>query len=136
MGREIMSNLVYRENNRTMSENLGVWVTDFPNGRLVSELPSGRAVRELQNYLKVAGFRPGLIDGVMGARTLSAFADFKDALYLADHHLIGPASYRALVQEALERGETQTAPTKAPEADKPSLDKKYTGGKMVSFLGR
>lgn len=113
-----------------MAIDLKTVVSEQPQGLLLTRLPSGLAVRELQTYLKKAGFETGKIDGIVGPKTLRAFANFKDAVYLADHHLIGPSSYGSLVTEALERS--------GPNRAKPELQLAagvYKGGKQIRLPG-
>jgi hypothetical protein len=56
----------------------------------------GPDVRKLQEQLKTAGFDPGAIDGIFGAKTDAAVRGFQSARGLAVDGIVGPKTWAAL----------------------------------------
>lgn len=53
-------------------------------------------VKELQKALNFIGFDCSLVDGILGEKTIKAFADFKNSTYQKEPNLIGVGSIKAL----------------------------------------
>jgi hypothetical protein len=58
------------------------------------------AVKELQQLLCTAGFLNSAIDGVMGPKTLAAFATFKESAWLSDPKMLWKPSLEKLIELA------------------------------------
>ena len=70
---------------------------------------SGEDVTKLQNWLRLAGFKPGKTDGVFGARTESALKAFQEANDLQADGIAGPKTMSALRDAARAEREARRA---------------------------
>lgn len=64
----------------------------------------GRWVRHLQRLLALAGFDPGPVDGIFGARTEAAVRAFQRADRLKPDGVVGPVTWKALAGRSLPVG--------------------------------
>lgn len=78
--------------------------TDDADAEDTAELPTlrqgmrGSAVTWLQESLKARGFYTAAIDGVFGPATETAVMDFQESVQLVADGVVGPATWRALLQ--------------------------------------
>ena len=75
-----------------------------------------KAVRALQRQLRQAGFTPGPVDGLFGARTEAALRRFQAAAGVEPDGVLGPRTGRALKRERAAQGQSgdQSASRVAP----------------------
>jgi GH24 family phage-related lysozyme (muramidase) len=89
---------------------------------ILKEGSRGEAVTLLQQKLQTAGFNPGPVDGVFGARTASAVQDFQQSRGLTADGIVGPQTWRALdVQQPSPAVENTARVTTGSEQSKADL---------------
>ena len=82
-------------------------LTSISDARPIDQLTESQ-LKELQRALGLLGYPVGDIDGLIGSRTRTAWAEFKTDVFQGNPTLIGEGSVRAL-QEKLDALSTQTS---------------------------
>jgi peptidoglycan hydrolase-like protein with peptidoglycan-binding domain len=106
--------------------------TDVLEWQLISIRDDRELVRDIQQQLAVLGFKPGVVDGVWGAATQSAYQGFARTNNL-DATMLSPASAKLLLQARPATPPSQPpAPTPRPAPTPPPPPASPTGQKLTA----
>ena len=89
-----------------------------------AELPNREEMKKIQTQLRRAGFNPGPVDGVFGAKTQSALGQFQSGCLMAKE-------FEGLLEDSLLPTVTQTAGTREPETSLMRSDVRDDAGRAT-----
>ncbi len=87
------------ENNAPIQKDTSVpsdTTTDAPTVTILTRGSSGSKVKTLQARLEVAGYAPGPIDGIFGARTIAAVKSFQESNSLKANGVVDEITWKAI----------------------------------------